>query len=62
LLGVLGTGARISVDILELRRYLVGREERFWVVFCRSGKEASGGKTEVNSIRLRYLFQIYALF
>jgi hypothetical protein len=29
----LGTGARISIDILELGRYLVGREEWFWVVF-----------------------------
>jgi hypothetical protein len=27
LLGVLGTRARISVDILELGSYLVGREE-----------------------------------
>jgi hypothetical protein len=27
LLGVLGTGTRISVDILELGSYLVGREE-----------------------------------
>ena len=62
LLGVLGMGPMISVDILELGSYLAGREERFWVVFCRSGKEASGGKMEVNSIRFRYLFQIYALF
>ena len=62
LLGVLGTGARISIDILELGSYLVGREERFWVVFCRSGKEASSRQTEVKSIRFRYLFQIYALF
>ena len=27
LLGVLGTGAKISVDIMELGSYLVGREE-----------------------------------
>jgi hypothetical protein len=41
LLGVLGTGARISVDILELGSYLVGREERFWAVFygAASGQE-----------------------
>jgi hypothetical protein len=40
LLGVLGTGARISVDILELGSYLVGREERFWAVF----RSDQGGK------------------
>jgi hypothetical protein len=40
LLGVLGTGARISVDILELGSYLVGREERFWAVFISD----QGGK------------------
>jgi hypothetical protein len=40
MLGVWGTGARISVDILELGSYLVGREEWFWVVFIRD----QGGK------------------
>jgi hypothetical protein len=40
LLGVLGTGARISVDILELGSYLVGREEQIWAVFIRD----QGGK------------------
>jgi hypothetical protein len=33
-------GARISVDILELGSYLVGREERIWEVFIRD----QGGK------------------
>jgi hypothetical protein len=42
LLGVLGTGARISVDILELGSYLVGREERFWAVF----RSDQGGKLQ----------------
>jgi hypothetical protein len=42
LLGVLGTGARISVDILELGSYLAGREERFWVVFISD----PGGKLQ----------------
>jgi hypothetical protein len=40
LLGVLGTGARIFVDILELGSYLVGREEQFWEVFISD----QGGK------------------
>jgi hypothetical protein len=40
LLGVLGTGARISVDIQELGSYLVGREKWFWVVFISD----QGGK------------------
>jgi len=44
LLGVLGTGARISVDILELGSYLVGREERFWAVF----RSDQGGKLRTN--------------
>jgi hypothetical protein len=43
LLGVLGTGARISVDILELGSYLVGREELgFGQCFAEAVKEASG--------------------
>jgi hypothetical protein len=47
LLGVLGTGARISVDILELGSYLVGREELgFGQRFAEAVKEASGGQTE----------------
>ena len=33
-------GARISVDILEIGSYLVGREERFWAVFISD----QGGK------------------
>jgi hypothetical protein len=62
LLGVLGTGARISVDILELGSYLVGREELgFGRCFAEVVKEASG-QTEVNSIRFRYLFQIMHCF
>jgi hypothetical protein len=40
LLGVLGTGPRISDDILELGSYLVGREEQFWEVF----RSDQGGK------------------
>jgi hypothetical protein len=40
LLGVLGTGARISIDILELGSYLVGREEWIWAVLIRD----QGGK------------------
>ena len=36
----MGTRARISVDILELGRYLVGREEQFWAVF----RSDQGGK------------------
>jgi hypothetical protein len=31
-------------------------------VFCRSGKEASGGQTEDNSIRFRYLPRIMHCF
>jgi hypothetical protein len=55
LLGVLGTGARISVDILELGSYLVGREELgFGQCFAEAVKEASGRQTEVISIRFRY--------
>ena len=54
--------ASISIDILELGRYLVGREERFWVVFCKSDKEASSEQTKVNSIRFGYLFKIHAFF
>jgi hypothetical protein len=55
LLEVLGTGARISVDILELGSYLVGREELgFGQCFAEAVKEASGGQTEVISIRFRY--------
>jgi hypothetical protein len=47
LLGVLGTGARISIDILELGSYLVGREELgFGQCFEKAVKEASGGQTE----------------
>jgi hypothetical protein len=47
LLGVLGTGARIFVDILELGSYLVGREELgFGQHFAEAVKEASGGQTE----------------
>jgi hypothetical protein len=38
--------ARISVDILELGSYLVGREERFWAVFSEAVKEASCGQKE----------------
>jgi hypothetical protein len=41
--------ARISVDILELGSYLVGREERFWGVlqcFAAAVKETSGGQRE----------------
>jgi hypothetical protein len=33
-------GARISIDILELGSYLVGREERSWAVFISD----QGGK------------------
>jgi hypothetical protein len=45
LLGVLGTGARISVDILELGSYLVGREELgFGQCFAEAVKEASADK------------------
>jgi hypothetical protein len=63
LLGVLGTGARISVDILELGSYLVGREELgFGQCFAEAVKEASGGQTEVISIRFRYLFKIMHCF
>jgi hypothetical protein len=48
LLGVLGTGARISVDILELGSYLVGREELgFGQCFAEAVKEASGGQTRL---------------
>jgi hypothetical protein len=56
LLGVLGTGARISVDILELGSYLVGREERFWAVFYGAAavKKASDDKRRDISIRFRY--------
>jgi hypothetical protein len=35
-------GARISVDILELGSYLVGREEQFWAVFISN----QGGKLQ----------------
>jgi hypothetical protein len=33
-------GARISIDILELGSYLVGREEQIWAMFIRD----QGGK------------------
>ena len=47
LLGVLGTGARIFVDILELGSYLVGREELdFGQCFAVAVKEVSCGQTE----------------
>jgi hypothetical protein len=47
LLEVLGTGSRISVDILELGSYLVGREERFWAVFYAAATvKKVFGKTE----------------
>jgi hypothetical protein len=39
--------ARISVDMLELGSYLVGTEERFWAVFCRSGQ---GGQRRTNGL------------
>jgi hypothetical protein len=61
LLGVLGTGARISVDILELGSYLVGREERIWAVFIsdQGGKlRTTGGIIASGS----GTYQIYALF
>jgi hypothetical protein len=55
LLRVLGTGARISVDILELGSYLVGREELgFGQCFAEAVKEASSGQTKVISIRFTY--------
>jgi hypothetical protein len=55
LLGVLGTGARISVDILELGSYLVGREERFWAVFYgATAVEKAFGQRMAISIRFRY--------
>ena len=55
MLGVLGTGARISIDILELGSYLVGKEELgFGQCFAEAVKEASDRKTEVISIRFRY--------
>ena len=42
----MGTGARISVDILELGSYLVGREEWFGQCFAEVVKEASDRQTD----------------
>jgi hypothetical protein len=59
LLGVLGTGARISVDILELGSYLVGREELgFGQCLAEAVKKASDGQTKVISIRFKYYFKL----
>jgi hypothetical protein len=48
-------GPGYPYDILELGSYLVGREELgFGQCFAEAVKEASGGQTEVISIRFRY--------
>ena len=48
-------GARITVDILELGKYLVGREEQFWVVFYGAAVvEKAFGQWMALSIRFRY--------
>jgi hypothetical protein len=54
--------ARISVDILELGSYLVGREERFWAVFRSDQGGKVADKRRDNSIRFRYLPRIMHCF